>query len=98
VLGTGLGDDDGDGLKFANEVFNDSPGGKTPLCEHIRSVVSVIRELTDSLHTGGRRAAVIICSDGVATDGDVSEAMRPLENVSTVYGKSARILLMALIN
>jgi hypothetical protein len=77
----GLGDDDGESLEFAREVFNEPPAGMTPLCTHIRSVIEAIESIADTLNANGQKAAVIIMTDGIATDGDVTEALRPLQNL-----------------
>ena len=71
----------GESLTFLREVLEDSPGGKTPLCQQIASVVREISCIQDSLRSQGKRAAVIICTDGEATDGDVSAALKPLEDL-----------------
>jgi len=78
----GLGDDDGESLAFAKEVLSDQPAGQTPLCAQINQVVQAITSIKDELKGNGQRAAVIISTDGLSTDGDVAEAMRPLQHVS----------------
>lgn len=82
----GLGDDNGEGLTFATEAFHESPGGQTPLCQHINAVVSSLTSVAPELKRLNKKAVVIICTDGEATDGDVAAAMRPLKQVpSTVH-------------
>jgi hypothetical protein len=60
------------------ELFEGSPGGQTPLCKHIRIVVEKIREMEASLREARQKVAVIIATDGEASDGDVIQALRPL--------------------
>ena len=77
----GLKDDNAEGLVFLKEVCNEDPAGQTPLCHHVRGVVDAIRYLENSLRKNGQKAAVIICSDGESTDGDVAAALKPLEKL-----------------
>lgn len=77
----GLGDDNGEGLVFAKEVLTESPAGQTPLCAHISCVVQAVKAMSKTLKGNGQRAAVIILTDGEATDGSVAEALKPLEEL-----------------
>lgn len=77
----GLGDDDGESLEFAREVFQDPPAGMTPLCAQIRSVVEAIQSIAETLNANSQEAAVIIMTDGIATDGDVAQALQPFQNL-----------------
>jgi hypothetical protein len=58
----GLGDDHGDGLVFLKEVLEESPGGQTPLCEHIRAVVKSIQQVESELRSNNQKATVIIAT------------------------------------
>lgn len=78
----GLKDDNGEALKFVTESFEDVPLGQTPLCEHISKVVLEIESIAPELRSRNQKAAVIIVTDGLATDGDVIEALRPFQFVS----------------
>ena len=77
----GLDDDGGDGLKFLMEVMDDSPAGQTPLCEHIDDVVSAIQAIESDLRANGQKAIVVIATDGEASDGNVTAALKPLERL-----------------
>jgi hypothetical protein len=77
----GKNDDKGAGLALIQEIFSDSPGGQTPLCAQIEAVVVKIKEMEDTLRNSNQTAAVIICTDGVSTDGDVATAMKPLQEL-----------------
>lgn len=74
-------DRSGDSIKFLKEVLAEPPGGKTPLCAQIAGVVTEITSIQDSLRSKGKRAAVIIFTDGLATDGDVAAALKPFEDL-----------------
>jgi hypothetical protein len=56
-------------------------GGGTPLCRHIREVTAKIREMEPMLRQQGQRAAIIIMTDGEASDGDLAAAMAPLQHL-----------------
>ena len=77
----GLGNDNHEGLDFANEVFDEQPAGQTPLCHHVRCVVEAIEALAPTLRAQGKKAAVIIATDGESSDGNITEALRPLHTL-----------------
>ena len=82
-ISVGFRDDtDGAGFKqFIQLLEDDGPGGQTPLCEQIRQVIVSIRESEADLRRAGQKACVIIATDGEPTDGDLAEAMRPLQDL-----------------
>lgn len=57
---------------------NSSPAGGTPLCRHIREIAAQVSAMESQLRANGHKAAIIICTDGEASDGDVAAALRPL--------------------
>ena len=75
---TGIGDDSGDTIAFLREVLNDPPAGKTPLCSHINCIVAEISSIADTLRANKQKVAVIICTDGESSDGNVASALKPL--------------------
>ena len=77
----GLGDDNGEGYTFATEVFDEQPAGQTPLCEHVSCVVRAIQMMEPELRAAGKKAAVIIATDGESTDGNMTEALKPLRSL-----------------
>lgn len=81
VIGTG--DATADAAQWSKflEILDESPGGETPLCKHIRVVVDKIRAVEQQLRANNQRACVIIASDGESTDGDIQQAMRPLKSL-----------------
>lgn len=56
-----------------------SPGGGTPLCRHIREVTQMIQLFEPQLRANGQVVCLIIATDGEASDGDISEVLRPLK-------------------
>ena len=68
-------------LGILNALFDQSPGGGTPLCRHIREVTAEVRELEPSLRASGQKVVIIIMTDGEASDGDLAKAMKPLETL-----------------
>jgi len=63
------------------ELLSESPGGQTPICAQIRDVIEKIRAIKDVLIQNGQKACVVIATDGEATDGDLIDAMRALEQL-----------------
>src|SRR5690349_539140 len=62
----------GDVQSYANfcqimDVSN--PSGGTPLCRHINEVAAQVRALEPQLRAHGHKAAIIIATDGEASDG-----------------------------
>lgn len=62
-------------------ILNGLPGGGTPLCHHVNQVVEQITAIAPELRAAGKKASLIICSDGEASDGDITAALRPLHNL-----------------
>jgi hypothetical protein len=70
-----------DSISALYNVMNGSPNGGTPLCRHIYEIVEKIRMIAPQLRAAGQKAALIIATDGEASDGDVAQAMRPLKDL-----------------
>lgn len=64
-----------------NLLNNESPNGGTPLCKHIREIVAKIKDMEQSLITNRQRVSLIIATDGESSDGNIAEALKPLENL-----------------
>ena len=62
-----------------NLLNNESPNGGTPLCKHIREIVAKVRNMEQSLIANRQRVSLIIASDGESSDGNIAEALKPLE-------------------
>ena len=74
--------DDETNIRRLNDVFDGSgPDGQTPLCRHVSEVCQQLQDLAPLLAAGGKKATVVIATDGEASDGDVSIAMRPLHHL-----------------
>lgn len=77
----GMGDGNRKDIDELYEMFDAGPKGQTPICEHIRAVVADIKSMEKRLRDAKKQVAVIISTDGEATDGDISEAMKPLQDL-----------------
>ncbi|GMI35247.1 hypothetical protein TrCOL_g6735 [Triparma columacea] len=64
-----------------SKAMGAGPTGRTPLCKHIKEVVAEIREIADDLRNSGKKALVVVASDGASTDGDVASALRPFHDL-----------------
>ena len=80
VLGNNDGNDE-EKFRAIKSMLNESPNGATPLCRHIQEVVAEISAIADTLRATRQLACVIIITDGEASDGDISAAMRPLKDL-----------------
>lgn len=74
-------ENNGHSVKALLDLFEDSPSGKTPLCQHIRDVIQKIRGMEAWLRSTHQRAVVVIATDGESTDGDMAAAMKALEQL-----------------
>ena len=61
--------------------FSNGPSGQTPLCRHIKDVVHKVKLIAPALESKGQKACVVIITDGEASDGDLLEAMKPLDDL-----------------
>jgi len=77
----GIGDDNGQRYRELLQHLEQSPNGGTPLCLHISEVVAQITALAPQLRANNQKAALIIATDGEASDGDIASAMAPLRNL-----------------
>ena len=64
-----------------NAILDDYPGGGTPLCRHVIEVTKQIAALAPSLRAACKKAAVVIFTDGEASDGDIVQALKPLNDL-----------------
>ena len=64
-----------------NAILDGAPGGGTPLCYHVNEVARQIAAIAPDLRAAGKKAALIICTDGEASDGDITVALRPLHDL-----------------
>ena len=62
-------------------ALDESPDGGTPLCRHVREVIAKITPMAATLRANGQKVALVICTDGEPSDGNIVEAMRPLHDL-----------------
>jgi len=67
------------GAQTFETTLSASPGGGTPLCQAIHRIVHNLTPLAHSLKASGKKAVIIIITDGEASDGNLVEAMVPLQ-------------------
>jgi hypothetical protein len=74
-------DPDGCGLRALRKTLDSGPSGGTPLCLHIREITQQIQIAAARLRAANQVACITICTDGVCSDGDLIQAMKPLERL-----------------
>ncbi len=75
-------DPDHGNYRAVQNVFkNKTPTGGTPLCRHITDVVNYIKFHEARLREDGQVISLVICTDGMSSDGNVVDAMRPLKHL-----------------
>ncbi len=62
-------------------IFDEGPSGMTPLCEHMRAIVADITKNASELRRTRQRAVIVIATDGESSDGNLVQAMKPLERL-----------------
>lgn len=62
-------------------AMRSSPSGYTPLCAHVRHCVEVVTAQAAELRSRGQKAVLVIATDGVSSDGDLSQALRVLRSL-----------------
>lgn len=77
----GTGETDNESLEELYELFDNGPAGQTPICHHINEVIKEIQSMKQQLLQEKKKVAVIISTDGEATDGDIAETMKPLQDL-----------------
>lgn len=81
----GLGEDNGQKYQELRRHLDQSPGGGTPLCRHISEVVAQITALEPQLRANGQKVALIIATDGEASDEtgavNIASVMAPLKDL-----------------
>lgn len=78
----GTATDDLDRLSaFMRTRPNGLMGGGTPLCRHIKEIIEKVERVAPELNMKGQKACLVIVTDGEASDGDLMETMKPLEDL-----------------
>jgi len=81
ILQCGVGPEPTSEVQAIEQTLQGGPGGMTPLCAQIKEVIDRVRREEASLRAQGKRCLVVIASDGQASDGDVAEALRPMQDL-----------------
>jgi len=79
-------------LRVANDTMNmSSPGGVTPLAEHVRTIKTQVEALAPTLRVEGKRVVVVLATDGLPSNhmgvsgqaelNDFTSALRSLEGL-----------------
>ena len=79
----GLGDD-GSAYGRLIRALELPPSGGTPLCAQMRDFIDEVSKQAAALRSEGKRAKLIIATDGEASDGNLSAAMAPLKSLPVV--------------
>ena len=66
---------------FMRTKPNGLMGGGTPLCRHIGDIIEKVERIAPELEKRGHKACLVIVTDGEASDGDLMEAMKPLQDL-----------------
>lgn len=57
------------------------PHGSVGLCQQIRDITKVIMAISPYLREQGRKVCVVLTTDGESSDGDLIQALRPLQDL-----------------
>ena len=68
-------------MRQLTKKLEGGPAGATPLCAHINAIIMQIRDAELRLRQANQVACIVICTDGICSDGDLVRAMKPLEKL-----------------
>ena len=88
----GTGEDGGMGYNKLMEKLEEKPDGETPLCAHLGEIIDEIRKFETFLNKTGKRAVIIIATDGEPSDGDLGVALTALQ-VGTLWVVTVYVLM-----
>ena len=74
-------EDDGETLRIMSAIMERGPRGATPLCRHINEVARQIQRIAPELRARHQIVVVTVFTDGEASDGTMSTAMKRLEGL-----------------
>ena len=81
-FGLGSGDIEHHNTHTFMKWLDQDPRGKSPFCKHILSIIESIKEVEEELIENDQKAVIVILTDGdSATDGELTEVMKPLEDL-----------------
>jgi len=69
------------GFQTLQWVLQQAPNGRTPLCAAVRRIIAKITSMAPTLRENGQQAVLTIVTDGEASDGQLAEAMQPLQQL-----------------
>ena len=75
VIHVGHGNEQAE-INMVNQSMETGPTGRTPLCAQLHQIYQQIAVQAENLRSQGRKALVVIASDGEASDGNVATALR----------------------
>ena len=81
VVVVGQSNDGGESLARAIVLLSEAPRADSPICKAVNEVVIKMRAMEDELRESGKKALLIILTDGASSDGDVVAALKQLEGM-----------------
>ena len=64
-------------MSYIHSMMSSSPTGSTPLCFHLHDIYNKILPNVPFLNQTGKKALVVVATDGESSDGDVALALEP---------------------
>ena len=80
VLDVGYGNEAVE-VQAVQQSMSQSPNGGTPLCAHLRAVYDAVLANANQYRAEGKRALLVLATDGESSDGDVAQALRAFRNL-----------------
>lgn len=81
VIIVGQSNDKGASLAIITSQLDVEPIEQTPICKQMSDVVSQLKVMAEYLNANGKVALITIFSNGLSSDGDLVEVMKPLEGM-----------------
>jgi hypothetical protein len=81
VVVVGQSNDGGESLARALALLSEAPRADSPICKAVSEVVTKMRAMEEGLRESGKKALLVILTDGASSDGDVVAALKPLEGM-----------------
>jgi hypothetical protein len=81
VVVVGQSNDGGENLARALALLSEAPRADSPICKAVNEVVTKMRAMEAGLRESGKKALLVILTDGASSDGDVVAALKPLEGM-----------------
>jgi len=81
TVGDGDGGSGDGGVEAATALLRTEPSGLTPMCKQIAGVVERVRAMAPALTSRGKRALLVIVTDGESTDGSPADVLKALQGL-----------------